>query len=63
MPLDHWCMDFDDMGVTSTFGNNFLFALTDYFTRFTIVKCIPGKHATTIARELLQISSLFGWLK
>lgn len=63
LPLDHWCMDLGDMGVTSSFGSNFLFVLTDYFTRFTIVRCIPDKHATTIARELLQIFSLFGWPK
>jgi hypothetical protein len=62
-PLDHWCMDLGDMGVTSSFGNNFLFVLTDYFTRFTVIRCIPDKHATTIAREMLQIFSLFGWPK
>ncbi|CEP13968.1 hypothetical protein [Parasitella parasitica] len=62
-PLDHWCMDLGDMGVTSSFGNNFLFVLTDYFTRFTVIRCIPDKHATTIAREMLQVFSLFGWPK
>jgi transposase InsO family protein len=62
-PLDHWCMDLGDMGVTSSFGSNFIFVLTDIFTRFTIIRCIPDKHATTIARELLQIFSLFGWPK
>jgi transposase InsO family protein len=63
MPLDHWCMDLGDMGVTSSYGSNYLFVLTDYFTRFTIIRCIPDKYATTIARELLQIFSLFGWPK
>ncbi|KAK4511091.1 18S rRNA pseudouridine methyltransferase [Mucor velutinosus] len=60
-PLDHWCMDLGDMGVTSSFGSNFLFVLTDYFTRFTVIRCIPDKKATTIAREMLQVFSLFGW--
>ncbi|CEP17706.1 hypothetical protein [Parasitella parasitica] len=62
-PLDHWCMDLGDMGVTSSFGNNFIFVLTDYFARFTVKRCIPDKHATTIAREMLQVFSLFGWPK
>ncbi|CEP13089.1 hypothetical protein [Parasitella parasitica] len=56
-------MDLGDMGVTSTFGNKFLFVLTDLFTRFTVIRCIPDKHATTIARELLQVFSLFVWPK
>ncbi|KAK4515594.1 uncharacterized protein ATC70_010545 [Mucor velutinosus] len=60
-PLDHWCMDLGDMDVTSSFGSNFLFVLTDYFTRFTVIRCIPDKKATTIAREMLQVFSLFGW--
>jgi len=60
-PLDHWCMDLGDMGVTSSFGSNFLFVLTDYFTRFTVIRCIPDKKATTIAREMLQVFSIFGW--
>ncbi|CEP12797.1 hypothetical protein [Parasitella parasitica] len=63
LPLDGWCMDLGDMGVTSTFGNKFLFVLTDLFTRFAVVRWIPDKHATAIARELLQVFSLFGWPK
>ena len=62
-PLDHWCVDLGDMGVTSSFGSNFIFVLTDIFTRFTIIRCIPDKNATTIAREFLHIFSLFGWPK
>jgi len=63
LPLDHWCMDLGDMGVTSSFGSNFIFVLTDIFTRFTVIRCIPDKNATTIARELLHVFSLFGWPK
>ncbi|KAK4518183.1 uncharacterized protein ATC70_001534 [Mucor velutinosus] len=62
-PLDHWCMDLGDMGVTSSFGSNFIFVMTDIYGRFTVIRCIPDKHATTIARELLQVFSLFGWPK
>ncbi|CEP20006.1 hypothetical protein [Parasitella parasitica] len=62
--LDGWCMDLGDMGVTSTFGNKFFFVLiTDFFARFTVIRYISDKHATTIAKELLQVFSLFGWLK
>ncbi|MCQ7056763.1 transposase family protein, partial [Clostridioides difficile] len=56
-------MDLGDMGVTSSFGSNFIFVLTDIFTRFTVIRCIPDKNATTIARELLHVFSLFGWPK
>lgn len=62
-PLDHWCMDLGTFDVTSGSGNNYVLVLVDYFTRFTILRALPDKQSTTIAKELLSIFCLFGFPK
>lgn len=62
-PLDHWCMDLGSFNVTSEYGNNFMLVLVDYYSRFTILRALPDKHSTTIAKELLNVFSLFGFPK
>jgi transposase InsO family protein len=62
-PLDHWCMDLGSFDVTSEYGNNFMLVLVDYYSRFTILRALPDKHSTTIAKELLSVFSLFGFPK
>lgn len=37
--------------------------MVDYFSRFTIIRCLPDKRASSVAKELLQVFSIFGFPK
>ncbi|CEP09022.1 hypothetical protein, partial, partial [Parasitella parasitica] len=54
-PLDHWALDLGDFGVTSSGGSKYILIMTDYFSRFTVIRCLPDKRASSVAKELLQL--------
>lgn len=61
--FDHIVMDLGTFEVTTPRGNNFMLLVMDLFSRFIILRAIPDKLATTIAKELVSIWSLFGYSK
>ena len=60
-PGDQWAIDLGDFNVTSDSGNNFLLVMLDIFTRFVVLRAIPDKSASTIARTLVDVFSLLGY--
>ena len=61
--FDHIVMDLGTFDITTPRGNNFMLVVMDLFSRFIILRAIPDKLATTIAKELVGIWSLFGYSK
>ena len=61
--FDHIVMDLGTFDVTTPIGNNYMMVVMDLFSRFIILRAIPDKLATTIAKELVAIWSLFGYSK
>ncbi|KAG2197390.1 hypothetical protein INT47_005643 [Mucor saturninus] len=62
-PGHHAVCDLGTLNITSDAGNNFIMVYVDLFTRFTILRALPDKEASTIANELKSIFALFGVVK
>ena len=60
---DHIVFDLGSFSITTPRGNNFILVLVDLFSRFTIVRPLQNKSAITVAKELVDIFSLFGYPK
>jgi transposase InsO family protein len=60
---DHWVFDLGTFDVTTPRGNNFILVAMDLFSRFIVLRAIPNKTATTVAKEIVSIFSLFGYPK
>ncbi|MFI5421911.1 MAG: DDE-type integrase/transposase/recombinase, partial [Nitrososphaerales archaeon] len=60
-PFDHVAIDLAGPFPTSSAGNHFLFVLVDVHSRFVILRALPDKKMTTIARALIDIFTLFGF--
>ena len=59
--MDHVVFDLGGFDCTTPRGNNFILVVLDLFSRFIILRAIPDKSATTVAKELVSIFSLFGY--
>lgn len=55
-------MDLGTFDVTLASGNNYIMALVDHFSRFTITS-ITDKTALSVAKELFSVFCLFGFGK
>ncbi|KAK4517143.1 glutamate--cysteine ligase [Mucor velutinosus] len=60
---DHWVFDLGTFDVTTPRGNNFILVAMDLFSRFIVLRALPNKTATTVAKEIVSIFSLFGYPK
>jgi transposase InsO family protein len=60
---DHWVFDLGTFDVTTPRGNNFMLVAMDLFSRFIVLRALPNKTATTVAKEIVSIFSLFGYPK
>ncbi|KAK4513869.1 uncharacterized protein ATC70_005875 [Mucor velutinosus] len=60
---DHWVFDVGTFDVTTPRGNNFILVAMDLFSRFIVLRAFPNKTATTVAKEIVSIFSLFGYPK
>ena len=60
---DHWVFDLGTFDVTTPRGNNFILVAMDLFSRFIVLRSLPNKTATTVAKEIVSIFSLFGYPK
>jgi transposase InsO family protein len=58
---DHWVFDLGTFDVTTPRGNNFILVAMDLFSRFIVLRPLPNKTASTVAKELVSIFSLFGY--
>ncbi|KAG1121633.1 hypothetical protein G6F42_012242 [Rhizopus arrhizus] len=60
---DHWVFDLGTFDVTTPRGNNYILVAMDLFSRFIVLRALPNKTATTVAKEIVSIFSLFGYPK
>gem|GEM_PF-1640441 len=59
--MDHVVFDLGGFDCTTPRGNNFILVVLDLFSRFIVLRAIPDKSATTVAKELVSIFSLLGY--
>ncbi|CEP10901.1 hypothetical protein [Parasitella parasitica] len=59
---DHWVFDLGRFDVTTPRGNNSILVAMDLFSRFIVLRALPNKAAPTVAKKLVSIFSLFGYL-
>ena len=62
-PGHHAVCDLGTFNITSESGNNFILVYVDLFSRFTILRALPDKEASTIAKQLVDIFTTFGIVK
>ena len=60
---DHWVFDLGTFDITTPRGNNYILVAMDLFSRFIVLRALPDKTATTVAKEMVSIFSLFGYPK
>ena len=63
IPFDHISIDLAGPFETSHVGNSYILLLVDVATRFTILRTVLNKNASSIAQELFNILSLVGFPK
>ena len=60
IPGDHWAIDLAGPFITSRCDNRFLLVMVDICTRYCVLRPIPDKQASTIARELINVFCEYG---
>eukprot|EP01135_Chromosphaera_perkinsii_P007992 Nk52_evm64s1073 gene=Nk52_evmTU64s1073 len=61
-PFEQVAIDLASLPCTRN-GNKYLLVIADACTKFMILRAFPDRNATTVAGELLQVFSLFGFPK